>query len=157
MQQPEDIADGVWRQRFGEVVTPPTQIGDDAFQMDFDDRDWQRASSVEQTPNPETNYSDTCPTSNKAAPPEPAAFQATAGESSEEPEPIVESNSETKEPPGQPSDPSDEQALSEGTSILHEQHKLPYYDKIEFNSQGLLVPPPADHRLSDALIFLIIG
>ncbi|KAJ5426863.1 hypothetical protein N7465_001933 [Penicillium sp. CMV-2018d] len=68
--------------------------------MDFDDRDWQRASSVEQTSNPEINYSDTCPTSNKAAAPEPAAFQPTAGESSEEPKPIIESNSETKEPPG---------------------------------------------------------
>ncbi|CAI7617249.1 unnamed protein product, partial [Penicillium viridicatum] len=86
--------------RFGEVVTPPTQIGDDAFQMDFDDRDRQRASNVEQTPNPETNYSDTCPTSNKAAAPEPAAFQATAGESSEEPNQSLNQTARQKSPQG---------------------------------------------------------
>ncbi|KAJ5968632.1 hypothetical protein N7501_004880 [Penicillium viridicatum] len=81
--------------------------------MDFDDRDWQRASSVEQTSNLETNYSDTCPTSNKAAAPEPAAFWATAGKSSEEPNPIIESNSETKDPLGQPSNPGGTSAQSQ--------------------------------------------
>ncbi|OQD72130.1 hypothetical protein PENPOL_c001G05291 [Penicillium polonicum] len=30
---------------------------------------------------------------------------------------------------------------------------LPYYDKIEFDNQGWLVPPPAHQRLSDALDF----
>ncbi|KAJ5615278.1 hypothetical protein N7537_000392 [Penicillium hordei] len=36
-------------------------------------------------------------------------------------------------------------------------HDLPYYDKIEFDSNGYLVLPPGDHRLSDALVFLIVG
>ncbi|KAJ5209157.1 hypothetical protein N7449_003536 [Penicillium cf. viridicatum] len=34
---------------------------------------------------------------------------------------------------------------------------LPYYDKIEFDDKGYLVPPPGDHRLSDALVFLVVG
>jgi hypothetical protein len=36
-------------------------------------------------------------------------------------------------------------------------HNLPYYDKLEFDDDGWLVTPPADHRLSDALVFFIIG
>ncbi|CAI7564151.1 unnamed protein product [Penicillium viridicatum] len=36
-------------------------------------------------------------------------------------------------------------------------HRLPCYDKIEFDSQGLLICPPSDHCLSDALIFLLVG
>lgn len=35
--------------------------------------------------------------------------------------------------------------------------RLPYYDKIEFDGRGHLVSPPGDHRLSDALVFLIVG
>ena len=30
-----------------------------------------------------------------------------------------------------------------------DKHKLPYYDKIEFDEHGWLVTPPEDHRLSD--------
>ncbi|KAJ6180983.1 hypothetical protein N7519_011444 [Penicillium mononematosum] len=36
-------------------------------------------------------------------------------------------------------------------------HNLPYYDKIELDENGWVVTPPADHRLSDALVFLVIG
>ncbi|KAJ6190942.1 hypothetical protein N7519_000963 [Penicillium mononematosum] len=36
-------------------------------------------------------------------------------------------------------------------------HDLPYYDKLEFDDNGWLVTPPTEHRLSDALVFLIIG
>jgi hypothetical protein len=38
-----------------------------------------------------------------------------------------------------------------------DKHKLPYYDKIEFDENGWLVTPPANHRLSDALVFLVVG
>ncbi|KAJ5844026.1 uncharacterized protein N7525_001767 [Penicillium rubens] len=30
-----------------------------------------------------------------------------------------------------------------------DKHKLPYYDKIEFDEHGWLVTPPGEHRLSD--------
>lgn len=32
--------------RFGEGVAPPEQIGDDALQMEYDDKDWQRFAST---------------------------------------------------------------------------------------------------------------
>ncbi|KAJ5044309.1 hypothetical protein EN45_012950 [Penicillium chrysogenum] len=38
-----------------------------------------------------------------------------------------------------------------------DKHKLPYYDKIEFDEHGWLITPPGDYRLSDALVFLIVG
>ena len=38
-----------------------------------------------------------------------------------------------------------------------DKHKLSYYDKIEFDEHGWLATPPGDHRLSDALVFLIVG
>lgn len=42
--------------------------------------------------------------------------------------------------------------------VKYDKHwRLPYYDKIEFDDSGYLRPPPGDHRLSDALVFLIVG
>ncbi|KAJ5415506.1 hypothetical protein N7465_004201 [Penicillium sp. CMV-2018d] len=34
---------------------------------------------------------------------------------------------------------------------------LPYYDEIQTTPTGALICPPGEHRLSDALVFLIIG
>ncbi|KAJ5456910.1 hypothetical protein N7530_012184 [Penicillium desertorum] len=39
----------------------------------------------------------------------------------------------------------------------NDKHNLPYYDKLEFGNDGWLIAPPSDHRLSDALVFVIIG
>jgi hypothetical protein len=36
-------------------------------------------------------------------------------------------------------------------------HNLPYYGKVELHENGWIVTPPADHRLSDALVFLVVG
>ncbi|KAJ5184636.1 hypothetical protein N7491_007494 [Penicillium cf. griseofulvum] len=34
---------------------------------------------------------------------------------------------------------------------------LPYYDKLRYAQNDKVITPPAEHRLSDALVFLIIG
>jgi hypothetical protein len=36
------------------------------------------------------------------------------------------------------------------------QMELPYYDEINLDADGKLIAPPAETRLSDALVFLII-
>ncbi|OQE26052.1 hypothetical protein PENFLA_c007G03296 [Penicillium flavigenum] len=38
-----------------------------------------------------------------------------------------------------------------------DRHKLPNYDKTEFDEHGWLITPPGGYRLSDALVFLIVG
>lgn len=35
--------------------------------------------------------------------------------------------------------------------------ELPYCDEVNFDAHGKLIAPPADRRLSDTLVFLIIG
>lgn len=37
------------------------------------------------------------------------------------------------------------------------QAELPYYDEVKLTVNGRLITPPADKRLSDTLVFLIIG
>ncbi|KAJ6190943.1 hypothetical protein N7519_000964 [Penicillium mononematosum] len=48
-------------------------------------------------------------------------------------------------------------SFASSPTAYSDKHNLPYYNEIELDDDGWLVTPPAGHRLSDALVFLIVG